>query len=165
MRKTRGFTVIELAVVFFIVGFLSILAMVSFHRASQQANDAKRMTSVQQALVSFADAYQSGAVLCSEDGSTSCGVGKALHTCRIYASTCSGDERDDVTTTYFDLTTFFDPVWGEPCREGAQINCDFSMLRFQNLTDFELGFSTEGKAVKGLTSGQAHSVSQNGEWK
>ena len=165
MRKTRGFTVIELVVVFAIVGFLAIMAIVAFNRASQRANDAERVTAIRQAVVSFANAYQDGAVLCSEDGKTACGIGTSLHTCRIYASECSGDERDDVTERYVDLKSFADPLWIEPCQEGSRSECDFAMLRFQNLTDYELGFSTEGSTVQGLVFGQSHSVTQNGEWK
>lgn len=165
MRTSRGSTVINVAVAFGAIIVLIVLAMVAFARGRARANDALRITDLAQMIVAFSDAHGDGAVLCAEDGTRPCGPGMPLRTCRIYQSACNGDARDDVTAQYVDLPTLSDPVWRTACSETQRTDCDYAFLRFDNLMDYDIAFSTEGKAVQGLASGRTHRVSQNGEWR
>lgn len=163
MKNVKGFTVIEFLVVLAIIAILAMLAVFAFGRASEKVNDTQRLADLELTVNAFAAAYGAGAVLCSADGSTTCGVGVPLSACRIYATTCSGDERDDMTDAYLDLAALNDPLWSEPCTAERRTDCNYAFLEFGSLAEYVIGFSTQSGSISGLPSGRSHSVTQNGE--
>lgn len=48
MRRTKGFSLIELLIVIAVVGIISVVAVLSLNSAYKQARDAKRMSDVRQ---------------------------------------------------------------------------------------------------------------------
>ncbi len=165
MNKPRGFTLLELLVVVAVIAVLAGLAVLAFRGASERANDADRVSTLQRTVIAFADAYSKGAALCSVDGAQPCAVGTPLSECRIYKTACTGDSSEDVTRSYIDMREVRDPLWSAPCTADRRLDCDFAMVEYTSLADYEIGFSTEGGKVEGLSLGRSHAITQNGELK
>lgn len=162
MSKQKGFTLIELLVVIAIIGLLATLAVVSFGSARQKTSDAKRVADVSGVIKALAAASQQGAALCNAAGNAPCAAGSVIRSCTLYKASCTGVVSDNVTSNYLNLGNVGDPQNTAACGAEPYANCDYTFTSVTDITDFTIGFVTQGSAVQGLSAGVSHNANQNG---
>ena len=161
--KSNGFTLLELAVAAGVIGALAILAVIAFQSAADKARDSQRVSELKQVVVTWALAQEDGVVLCVADASEPCSSGKLLHECRLFENSCNGEVLEDVTSNYLAGDIPQDPKWAVPCTEDRRVDCGYTYFRFENLSDFDVAFSTANNDVLGTPGGRMHMMTQNGE--
>lgn len=158
----EGFTSIELLVAAAIGGLMIFFAVWTLEAMVVRANDARRTADIQSMVMVLAAAAKEHAALCNAKGSAPCEPGSLLHECTIYRVSCTGAPEDDVTKQYLDLSAIQDPVYRKPCQVKLAENCAYTFLEVKSISDFILGFATQGSGVSGLGWGHSHRANQQG---
>jgi len=162
MFTKKGFTLIELFVTLAVIGLLLVMAGTAFKLASHKNNDARRVTDVSNIIISFSAAAEDGAVLCNASGSDFCSAGSLVHECAIYQKTCSGAAEEDVANEYINLQNVKDPVYLGACEQEFYSECGYTFVELTDISEFTIGFSTQGDSIQGLGLGHSHSANQDG---
>lgn len=168
MQKKQGFTLIELLVVIGIIGLLATLAVVAFGSAQQRARDTKRVADVRASLSALAAAYNENSSYNICDGNTALAAGDLtlLSAIKIKSGTCAAGT--DVTSNFIQFATVKDPTWTNACAAvPPAADCGYTLTgpdgaTAATISNFRIGFRTEGSSVQGLTAGQNHAASQTG---
>ena len=173
MQKRSGFTLIELLVVVAIIGLLATLSVVSFNNAQVRARDSKRVADVRTVISAFAAANvdDSSLVLCASGCSAAAAGIRVLSTVDI-CTTCVAGAPGIRTTQYFNIGNIKDPRYTGACGAippGVGLLCDYSISAAPTLTNYTIGFKTEGGVDGvspppglGLGNGNSHSANQSG---
>ncbi len=173
MQKKHGFTLIELLVVIGIIGLLATLAVVAFGSAQQRARDTKRVADVRASLSALAAAYNENSAynVCNGTNALAANSFTQISALRIKSGTCAAGT--DVTGNFIQFATVKDPTYTTACTTvppalGAPpAGCDYVITgpdaaTAPTISNFLIGFRTEGNAVQGLNAGYNHYASQTG---